>query len=88
MAANIDINTIKDAVIKLSQDEGSKEAFAQDPVKAVESLLGVDLPDELINNIISAVKEKTAGKDINDIIKMFDENKGLIDKVKDLFTKK
>ena len=38
--ANIDVNEIKNAVIKLSQDDGSKAAFAQDPVKAVEALLG------------------------------------------------
>ena len=36
--AKIDVNEIKNAVIKLSQDDGSKAAFAQDPVKAVESL--------------------------------------------------
>ena len=82
MAANIDVNAIKDAVIKLSQDNGSQSAFAQDPVKAVEALLGVDLPDELVNKVIAAVKDKMNGKDINDIVAMFNENKGFLDKVK------
>lgn len=77
----MDVNAIKDAVLKLSQDEKSKAAFAANPVQAVESLLGVDLPDELVNTIINATKEKLAGKDINDVINAVKDNKGLLDTI-------
>ena len=41
----IDVNAIKNAVITISQDETKRTAFAADPVKTIESILGVDLPD-------------------------------------------
>ncbi|MBQ9519668.1 MAG: hypothetical protein IJR59_07225 [Firmicutes bacterium] len=85
--ANIDVNEIKNAVIKLSQDDGSKAAFAQDPVKAVESLLGVDLPDDLVNGIIDAVKKNLSGKDLDDMLKMLMSDGNLLDKIKGLFAK-
>ena len=85
--ANIDVNEIKNAVIKLSQDDGSKAAFAQDPVKAVESLLGVDLPDDLVNGIIDAVKKNLSDKDLDDMLKMLMSDGNLLDKIKGLFAK-
>ena len=85
--ANIDVNAIKDAIIKLSQDDGSKAAFAQDPVKAVESLLGVDLPDELVNKVIDAVKNNLTGKDLEAMLKTLASNGNLLDKLKGIFGK-
>ena len=85
--AKIDVNEIKNAVIKLSQDDGSKAAFAQDPVQAVESLLGVDLPDELVNKIIEAVKTNLSGKDLDDMLKAFMSDGSLLDKLKGFFGK-
>ncbi len=85
--ANIDVNAIKDAIIKLSQDDGSKAAFAQDPVKAVESLLGVDLPDELVNKVIDAVKNNLTGKDLEAMLKTLASDGNLLDKLKGIFGK-
>ena len=34
------------------------QKFKDDPVKAVESVLGIDLPDDQINSIIDGVKAK------------------------------
>lgn len=83
----MDVNAIKDAVLKLTQDETNRAAFAADPVKAVESVIGVDLPDELVNTIIKAAKDNLSGKDLDDIIKSLSSNKGLLDKIKGLFIK-
>ncbi len=85
--ANIDVNAVKDAIIKLSQDDGSKAAFAQDPVKAVEAVLGVDLPDELVNKVIDAVKNNLSGKDLDAMLKTLMSDGSIIDKIKGLFGK-
>ena len=43
---------------KVQKDDSIKELFTKDPVKAVEKVLGVDLPDDVVNKIIDAVKAK------------------------------
>ena len=43
---------------KVQKDESIKELFVKDPVKAVEKVLGVDLPDDVVKKIIDAVKAK------------------------------
>jgi len=67
---------IEEIVKKVKEDEDFAEKFKSDPVKAVESVLGVDLPDDQINSIIDGVKAK-----IN-----VDNAGGLVDKVKGLFS--
>ena len=49
---------IEEIVKKLQSDKALQEAFRKDPVKALESLLGVDLPGDQINAIINGVKAK------------------------------
>ena len=49
---------IEEIVKKLQSDKALQDAFRKDPVKALESLLGVDLPDDQINAIINGVKAK------------------------------
>ncbi|MDD6677913.1 MAG: hypothetical protein PUF71_00825 [Firmicutes bacterium] len=49
---------IEEIVKKLQSDKALQEAFRKDPVKALESLLGVDLPDDQIHAIINGVKAK------------------------------
>lgn len=66
------INTIFE---KVTKDENFKKDFTSDPVKAVEGVLGVDLPDDVINNVISGVKAKLTGDKIS----------GAVDAIKGLF---
>ena len=49
---------IKTVVEKIAKDKGLQEQFQKEPVKALESVLGVDLPDEVINQVIQGVKAK------------------------------
>lgn len=49
---------IEEIAAKLTKDPNLKSQFQKDPVKTVESLLGVDLPDEAIEKIASGVKGK------------------------------
>ncbi len=49
---------IEEIVNKVKSDEHFAEKFQKEPIKAVEEVLGVDLPDDVINNIIEGVKSK------------------------------
>ncbi len=66
---------IEEIVEKIKSDKGFAAKFTSDPVKAIESILGVDLPDDQINSIIDGVKAK-----VN-----LDKASGLLGKVKKLF---
>ena len=54
---------ITELVEKIKTDKALQAQFQQNPIKAVESLLGVDLPDDMIEKIVDGVKAKlTADK--------------------------
>ena len=59
---------IEEIVAKIKNDKDFAAKFSADPVKAVEGVLGVDLPDDQINAIISGVKAKAEGGGIMDAI--------------------
>ena len=55
----MDIKEKIEAVVKkLMADKKLMEKFEKNPVKVIEELLGVDLPDDLVNKIIEGVKAK------------------------------
>ena len=49
---------IDEVVNKVKSDKGFAEKFQKEPIKAVEEVLGVDLPDDVVKNIIDGVKAK------------------------------
>lgn len=59
---------IKKAVERISQDKDLQEQFRKEPVKALESILGVDLPDEVINQVIQGVKAKLTAEKASDAL--------------------
>ncbi len=73
---------ITDVVAKLKADPSLLKNFAADPVKTLESLTGIDLPDDQINAVIDGIKGKIdlGGVDLK-------EATGLIDKIKGIFGK-
>lgn len=70
---------ISDVLAKLEGDDNLIAKFTADPVKTLEGLLNIDLPDDQINAVIEAIKAKL---NLNDIAKS-----GILDKVKGLFGK-
>ncbi len=58
----MDINDIKEqieeVVEKIKADPKLLTDFKDEPVKTVEKLIGVDLPDDLIDKVVDAVKAK------------------------------
>jgi len=49
---------VEEIVAKIKTDKTLGEKFKKDPTGAVESLIGVDLPNEQLNQVVAAVKAK------------------------------
>ena len=65
----MDVKTqITTAVEKITKDQALQEQFKKDPVKAVEQVLGVDLPDDVLNNVVDGVKAKLSFDKATDIV--------------------
>lgn len=59
---------IKNIVNKIKNDKNFEKEFKNNPVKAVEGILGVDLPDDKIMQIVDAIKAKISADDVKDKI--------------------
>ena len=57
---------IKKMVEKITSDKEVQEQFQKEPVKALESVLSVDLPDEMIEQVIQGVKAKLTADKLSD----------------------
>lgn len=68
---------IKKAVDSISKDKNLQEKFQKDPVKALEGILGVDLPDDVINQVVEGVKAKLTADSVS----------GAVDALKGFFKK-
>lgn len=66
---------ITQVIERVAKDDGLRSGFQKDPIKAVEQVLGVDLPDEAIEKIIQGVKAKLTA----------DKVAGAVDSLKKLF---
>ena len=60
---------------KIMKDTALQAQFKKDPVKAVEKLLGVDLPDDVIDKVVKGVQAKVS----------VDKVSGAVDALKKLF---
>lgn len=66
---------ITTAVEKITKDPKMQEQFKKEPVKTVEQILGVDLPDDTLNKVVEGVKAKVS----------IDKASGVVDSLKKLF---
>lgn len=57
---------IEEIVSKIKSDEGLLKKFKDDPIKTVEGLIGIDLPDDQIEKIVDGIKAKISLDDIGD----------------------
>ena len=63
------------AVEKITKDKKLQEQFKTEPVKALESALGIDLPDEIVDQVIKGVKAKLTADTVSGAV---DSLKGLL----------
>lgn len=57
---------ITELVEKIKNDRELQAQFKEDPIKAVETLLGVDLPDDMVEKIVDGVKAKLTADKLSD----------------------
>ena len=72
-----DLKKYVDKVVsKVKKDKNFAKKFKTEPIKAVEEVIGIDLPDEVIEKIITVAKTKIK-LDKSDVV---DALKGLLKK--------
>ncbi len=49
---------IEEIVEAIKKDASLGDLFKKDPIKAVEEVLGVDLPDDIVEKVVEGVKAK------------------------------
>ncbi|MBQ9936200.1 MAG: hypothetical protein IJO70_10165 [Lachnospiraceae bacterium] len=62
------IDQIKETVEKITKDENLMKEFKSDPIKAVEKVLGKDLPDDTVEKIVDGVKAKMSADKAGDLL--------------------
>lgn len=62
---------IKEKVSKIveevTKNDDLKKQFEKEPVKVIEKLIGVDLPDDVVERIIDGVKAKLTADNISQV---------------------
>ena len=61
---------IEQVVKKLLSDKDLLNKFNRNPAAVIEELVGVDLPDDLVNQIIDGVKAKISLDKVGDALNM------------------
>lgn len=59
---------IENLVEEISKNKNIKEEFEKEPVKVIERIAKVDLPDELVEKVIDGVKAKITLDKIDDVV--------------------
>lgn len=59
---------VEQVVNKLQADDELMAQFQKEPVKALEKLLGVDLPDDMVEKVVAGVKAKLSLDDVSGIV--------------------
>ena len=59
---------IEKVVKKLKENPALLKKFDKEPVKVIEELIGVDLPDDLVNQLIDGIKAKLAAEKVGDAL--------------------
>ena len=59
---------IEQVAKKLLSDKNLMQKFEKNPVKVIEELIGVDLPDDLINQLIEGIKAKITADKAKDVL--------------------
>ncbi len=62
------LEKVNEVVEKLKGDDKLRAQFMKEPVKTLEQILGVDLPDDVIEKIVTAVKANLTADDIGSLV--------------------
>ncbi len=59
---------IEKAVEMLTKDENLMDNFKKEPIKTIEKLLNVDLPDDLLESVVKGVQAKIDLDKVGDVL--------------------
>ena len=59
---------IDEIVEKIKNDKTLMSKFQKEPIPTVEGLIGIDLPDDLIRNVVDGVKAKISLDSVSDLL--------------------
>ena len=59
---------IEKAVNMLMTDKNLMAEFEKNPASVIEQIVGVDLPDEIVNQIVSGIKVKLAATQVGNAL--------------------
>ena len=62
---------IEEIVSKVQNNKDFADDFKSNPVKAIESIVGINLPDDQINALIDGVKAKLTMDKAGDVLDSF-----------------
>ena len=60
--------TIEKAAKKLMDNPALLKKFDKEPVKVIEELVGMDLPDALVNQLVEGIKVKLAATKVGNAL--------------------
>ncbi len=73
---------IEEIVEKLTKNADLTERFRKEPIKVIEELIGIDLPDETIEKIVEGVRAKIT---VDKLADLKDDLGGALGALKKLF---
>ena len=59
---------IEEIVKKLMNDKNLMAKFERNPVSVIEELIGIDLPDQQVNQLIDGIKAKIKLDQVGDVL--------------------
>lgn len=59
---------IEELTKKIKGDDNLLAGFKAEPIKTIEKLLGIDLPDEMIEKIVDGIKAKITVDKASDVL--------------------
>ena len=59
---------IEKAANKLLTDKNLRKKFDTNPVAVIEELIGVDLPDDIVNQLIAGIRVKLSQEKLGDML--------------------
>ncbi len=69
MELNFDVKgKVEEVVEKLKADPALLKSFEKEPIKTIERLLGVDLPNQQLEPLVAGIKAKLTTAEIGDAL--------------------
>ncbi len=78
---------IEEIVNKIKGDKSLLSRFQKEPVKVIEGLIGVDLPDEKLKSVVDGVKAKLSADDVKKMLDADGDGKIELDDAKAMLGK-